>query len=191
MPISPYDTTKMDGYLITPYARSAWVIPVRGALLWEDSTSALILDSLGNVPLSGPIATVSSLSNRQDRRITWTYASLTSFWPFGKLRHLDSSQFLSMLLRPNFAFISQESNVNRRTSLEDTSKPSPPGRFRMSLSMVDHIKVYHDVACAMYLRNAPDAWSYQYRAEGDPDGGGGGEMKVGGRQPEFKLVYFD
>jgi hypothetical protein len=45
--------------------------------------------------------------------------------------------------------------------------------------MVDHIKVYHDVACAMHLRNALDAWSYQYRTEGDLGGGAGSELKAG------------
>ena len=33
----------------------------------------------------------------------------------------------------------------------------------MTLSAVDHIKVYHDVMYAMYLRNALDAWRYYFQ----------------------------
>ena len=32
---------------------------------------------------------------------------------------------------------------------------------------MDHIKVYHDVACTMYLRNVLDAWGYHFRPTRD------------------------
>jgi hypothetical protein len=34
----------------------------------------------------------------------------------------------------------------------------------MSLPEVDHIKVYHDVTYAMYLRNVLDAWGYHFQS---------------------------
>jgi len=36
----------------------------------------------------------------------------------------------------------------------------------MPLSSVDHIKVYHDVEYAMFLRNVWDAWGFSLQAEG-------------------------
>jgi hypothetical protein len=106
-------------------------------------------------------------------------------FPFGRIRQAKTLGPISVSFvaapSPNFSLASGGSNVNREIDLEDISKTSPPTVFRASLLMVDHIKVYHDVACTMHLRNALDAWSYQYRVEGDPGAGAGAgsELKAG------------
>lgn len=162
--------------------RSAWIIPIHGTLPWEDSTPTLILDSSEIVPPSGPALDVSL--NRQDRRITWTHASLISFWNvLLAIRHAKTLGPISVSFNAtsshNFSIVSGRSSGNRETDLEDISKTSPPVMFRTILFMVDHIKVYHNMACTMHLRNALDAWSYQYRAEGGLGGGPGSELKAG------------
>jgi hypothetical protein len=52
----------------------------------------------------------------------------------------------------------------------------------MNLPAVDHIKVYHDVTYAMYLRNVLDAWGYHFQSLSHqiPDGGDGISRVDGG-----------
>jgi hypothetical protein len=82
VPISPHDASTVEVYLKTPYARGAWIVPVRGILPWEGCSSAVVL--------SGEL----NLSERADEKgeITWTHESLVAFWTF--LRAIRDGQAL-------------------------------------------------------------------------------------------------
>jgi hypothetical protein len=157
------------------FARTAWLIPVRGSFPWEGSTSAVILDASFSMP-------VPPNPNTGDP-IMWTHASLASFWSY--LIHLQNSCCISAIGLSFHAsdstspFTSSDpqstsrnntfslmSGIGNQAGLESqiTSEqgsiitPSPP--FPVALSSVDHIKVYHEASNAMQVRGALFAWLY-------------------------------
>ncbi|TDL27973.1 hypothetical protein BD410DRAFT_835231 [Rickenella mellea] len=71
VPIPPYTTKLMREFLLKPFARSAWIIPVRGTLPWSQSSPALFSES---EPL------VDQASER--KIVRWTTNSLQAFWTF-------------------------------------------------------------------------------------------------------------
>jgi hypothetical protein len=165
----------MQDYLIRPYSRSAWIIPIRGILPWKGCTSAVMLDEVENMPPSSPGPITSPAQN--DYHIAWTRISVASFWDFllaiqqaktlGPISisfHAASPPIISFTRPTN----ELDQDTNRSTFSKDiTSKSFENSVFRPSLQVVDHIKVYHDVTYAMYLRNVLDAWSYHFRPTHD------------------------
>ena len=156
----------MRDYLDTPGARSAWVIPVRGSLPWKGSTSALILDASEGVLPNGPVKV------QDHREITWTHAALVKFWNF--LFAIQQSKnlgpiSLSFYAKPVSPIVVSNGadtfsvGINRHP-IFDGDMPMPQTvdvPLQEPLSDVDHIKVYHDTANTMYMRNILDAWSYE------------------------------
>jgi hypothetical protein len=155
----------------------------------------MILDGSENAPPSGP-----TTSSQYESCITWTHASLTSFWDFllaiqrAKTLGPISISFHAAPLRSSVVACATSEpdasavNASRNTSSHKVISNSPaPLESRMTLSAVDHIKVYHDVTYAMYLRNALDAWGYYFQPSRDTNpqtfGAKGGGYKAE-RKPE-------
>jgi len=134
-----------------------------------------MLDGVENMPPSSP-GPITSLT-QNDSHIVWTRTSVASFWDFllavqqaktlGPISisfHAASPPIISLTPPTN----DLDRDTNRSTSPKDiTSKSFANPVFCPSLQVVDHIKVYHNVTYAMYLRNALDAWSYHFRPTRD------------------------
>lgn len=162
-------------------------MPIRGTLPWEGSSSAILLDDLEHEDLHTP-RTVSH------GRITWTRTSLRNFWNF--LLAVQRAESLGPLSLSFHAAMPTTANAstadepqsdcsltggNRYAASESClskSKSSlPPSNT--SLPMVDHIKIYHDNGCAMYIRNVIDAWKCQITPETNGTADRGGSNKEG------------
>ena len=159
------------------FFRTTWLIPIRGSLPWEASTSAVILDASFSMPVSP--------NPHTGEPIVWTHASLASFWSY--LLHLQDSRRVGTIgvsfqasdsVMPFLSSSSQSntrpntfpstSGMGNQTSLEShlTSDggsviiSSPASN--VALSNVDHIKIYHEAPNAMHVRAALFSWSYPY-----------------------------
>ena len=131
----------MREYLRTPYAQSVWIVPVRGVLPWRECSSAVVLSSSPSEG-SDPLPPFSD-----NHEIAWTHPSLLGFWSF-LLAVRDANTLGPLAL-----------------SFHTASSPDPDcvvanGSSPSSLLEVDHVKIYHDSACAMLIRNVLDAWAY-------------------------------
>ncbi|KAF9467702.1 hypothetical protein BDZ94DRAFT_1305320 [Collybia nuda] len=152
----------------SPYARSAWVVPIRGSLPWEGCTSAVILDSSGILPYP---------SQQSEEPIVWTHSSLVSFWafllnlrtacnvgPIGLSFHTSRPLFpqggSSYNLVPPISG-SENQMVYELHTTANTRSTASPTPSRPPLSNVDYIKIYHEAPLAMYVRNALHVWAYQ------------------------------
>lgn len=147
----------------------AWLIPIRGTLPWENSTSGVFLDASHIIPTpSSPVV---------DDQVSWTQGSIIKFWDFllrlrevGKLGPLGISFNCSSQTRvsPATTILTDHQIHPDLTFLKVAPDAlSYPQEARCNLSMVDYIKVYHDARCRLHVRNALDAWSYEVR---DTDG---------------------
>jgi hypothetical protein len=157
-------------FCASPYARTAWLIPVRGSFSWQGSTAAEILDASFSMPLPANPNTGDPL--------TWTHQSLAAFWSY--LIHLrdtrcvgplglsfHASDTTSSIWSPaprssnTFSTIANQAALETWFPSEQASIiPSFPPPSHVPLSSVDHIKVYHEAPNAMYVRAALFAWLY-------------------------------
>lgn len=175
IPIAPHDLGTIKEYLKTPYARAAWVIPIRGALHWKGSTPAklIILDSLAS-------QTPTTYALEPDNHIKWTDLSMKAFWDFLlriRIANTLGPIALSFHAAPTYSIQSQvrtstsshdhkrnmstaNNNIGRITPDNLTSKSSTPQVSGMPLQAVDHFKVYHEASYSRHLRNILDAWPY-------------------------------
>ncbi|KAJ6481781.1 hypothetical protein C8R45DRAFT_311970 [Mycena sanguinolenta] len=165
IPIPPHSLPLPDPL---PYTRRSWVIPVRGSLPWRHATSAVVLLDSNDSPEPPDPNT--------HEEIAWTADALSSFWsfllllrgkstvgPLGLSFHvapdLGSSQ-------PTYTELSGMGAQPLTLQTPDIKEaPSTVSSFRLAVfpvTFVDHIKVYHDAACSMQLRNLLDAWAFQF-----------------------------
>ena len=142
LPVNPHTSATVREYLRTPYVQSIWIVPVRGVMPWRECSSAVVL----SLPPSGdPDPLLPFYDNHE---ITWTHPSLLGFWSF-LLAIRDAHTLGPMAL-----------------SFHTASSPDPDrvvvanGSSHSSLLEVDHVRIYHDAACAMLIRNVLDAWAY-------------------------------
>jgi hypothetical protein len=135
-PINPYSQATVREYLRMPFARSAWIVPVRGVLPWQGCSSAI---TLASSPSENPSFLVPPQPEAENREIIWTHASLIDFWGF--LLAVREANTLGPLALSFHASVS--------------NNPRP-----LLLLEVDHIKIYHDAVCAMLIRSVLDAWAY-------------------------------
>ncbi|KII91697.1 hypothetical protein PLICRDRAFT_51830 [Plicaturopsis crispa FD-325 SS-3] len=179
-PISPHTLASARAHLLTPYARSAWIIPLRGVLPWNNATTAVVVRS-NTVPLP--------TYPRIGTGITWTWTSARALWTFlisireaanmGPIslsfhaapshRHTGTSTASTSL--PSFH--RQQFSTTSTSKAPDASKASPPSvadvhAYRTGLLATDHIKIYHDAAYAMSIRRALSAWTYSTDGEEGP-----------------------
>ena len=149
----------------------AWLIPVRGTLPWDNCTSGAFLDASCTIPIpSSPIV---------NNQISWTQGSVLKFWDFllrlreaGKLGPLGISFNCSLQSRlsPVTTNVDQQVHIDPDLlflNVTDTIPYPQETCSNLNLSVVDYIKVNHDVPCRLYVRNALDAWSYEVK---DMDG---------------------
>ena len=173
VPISPHT---LPVPLPPPYSRTTWLIPIRGTLPWDDSTSAVVLDSSFSKPVPPNPDTGDP--------IMWTHASIASFWSYllglRKSRPAGTIGLSFHASRPS----SQPSSPHSHSASEinafslisgvgnqlafESHAASDPGSIVIAsapglnhiLSNVDHIKVYHEAPNSMQVRNALHVWSY-------------------------------
>jgi hypothetical protein len=160
-PYGPHTTFSIHELLLS-HSRSAWIIPVQGVLPWHGSTTASVL--LGDLPRGV----------HEAGEIVWTHGSLRAFWDFllalRQARTLGalSLSFHAAPAHPHSCSLSSAEYSKRDPGSHVTSSDPDSGGAhlcRMPLLAVDHVKVYHDVGCAMFLRNVLDAW--RFAGEGD------------------------
>ncbi|KAG6828196.1 hypothetical protein H0H92_008815 [Tricholoma furcatifolium] len=154
-----------------PYARYAWLIPVRGNFYWEKCTGAVVLDS------SCGYNAGLDLQETIEKHIVWTHASLQSFWAFlleiketgaaggiGLSFHVtrgpsimsQSVQTLPKNLSPQTLPYTNIDVASNSQSIHSAASP------RGVLSSVDHIKIYHEGSMSMHLRNILHMWSFSF-----------------------------
>ncbi|KAJ7093927.1 hypothetical protein B0H15DRAFT_776339, partial [Mycena belliarum] len=122
-----------------PYSRRSWVIPLRGVLPWEHATSAVFLLDPTDPP--------EPPDPKTHEEIAWTAAALRSFWSFlisARDLHAVGLSFHVM------------SSVEPSTVLS-----SHQGIGTLPLVYSDHIKVYHDAAHSMRIRNLLHVWAFE------------------------------
>ncbi|KZT07399.1 uncharacterized protein LAESUDRAFT_758411 [Laetiporus sulphureus 93-53] len=176
-PIAPYTSDTMNEWLEDPAARGAWVVPIRGALPWEDCTPAAILftksansnsssaDNEEQNQLPRRAGKSSDLAPFGPAQITWTYASLVEFWAFLRtLREAGTLGPISLSFHsaPVIRVTSSSSTVPQAGHATESKTSEKTTLLAIStLLSVDHIKIYHDVGYAMRLRNVLHAWRYK------------------------------
>lgn len=168
VPIPPHTLP----FSASQFARTAWLIPIRGTFPWDASTSAVILDASFSMPISPN-------PNTGDP-IMWTRESIASFWSY--LLHLrdshsvgtiglsfhasNSSSPMSNSQSMSRNYTSLMSRLGNQVTLEPNitsdqgSTITSPLASHAVLSNVDHIKVYHEATNAMHVRSALFAWLY-------------------------------
>ncbi|KAH9936710.1 hypothetical protein B0H21DRAFT_61472 [Amylocystis lapponica] len=188
IPISPYTTDTVRDYLDDPYARAAWVIPLRGGPPWEDCTPASILavssDALDILP-QPPCRTSADACEE----ITWTPVSLQAFWAF--LIELHAARTLGPLALSFHATPDTDSSsswkflpAHQPESISDlpctfdayANSVVRSRRDCPALRCIDHIKIYHDVTYTVHVRNVVHAWAY--KVSGAPSGDGLAEPEI-------------
>ncbi|GLB39795.1 hypothetical protein LshimejAT787_0703050 [Lyophyllum shimeji] len=185
LPVPPYTLP----FAPAPYARSAWLIPVRGTFPWDHSTRAVML-SPSSSSLHDDVLPISASARPDQRNgvppmtVAWTRASLAAFWAFLlDVREKRAARMIGLSFHASRPLDAQRSQLldtpttaelcgNGRTpalrvltpapgtSATTAAASAPAPAYRVALSGVDHIKVYHDAENAMHLRNLFHLWSY-------------------------------
>jgi hypothetical protein len=95
----------------------------------------------------------------------WSNLSILEFWKF--LVAIKDAQTLgpiSLSFHAASPPVTQSLSVTQAAGCDSTAaQPPVPTRHPGSqspLRILDHIKIYHDVRYAMYIRNVLDAWSF-------------------------------
>ncbi|KAF9492653.1 hypothetical protein BDN71DRAFT_1509234 [Pleurotus eryngii] len=160
-----------------PQTRTAWIVPVRGTLPWEGSSSAVAHTSSDPSDLKPFDGTVSGIICRQ---IMWNKVSLVEFWTFlltlrdkGTLGSIGISFHTSHSSTRSCTQISTASahegyqgpsevtsTVDKDASGNNERSSSSRSNYRSIIKDVDYIKIYHDGAVAMRVRSVLDAWRY-------------------------------
>ena len=146
--IAPYKLP-LDSF--DEYSRCAWIIPVRGQLPWSESSSAVLLDSPRDPPAP---------PNTQLNEFTWTTSAVSKFWKF--LVGIREAGNLGSLGISFHAVLSPDRSS--RAVKNVTTDTVDAGLHKVSLvsiSSVDHFKIYHDWPRSSQLRNIFHAWSFE------------------------------
>ncbi|XP_006455298.1 hypothetical protein AGABI2DRAFT_121227 [Agaricus bisporus var. bisporus H97] len=155
--ISPY--LSFPAFL--EWDRCTWIIPIYGRLPWPESTSAMLLDQTPGDPAS---------PSPEANEIAWTAEAVLQLWAF--LLDLRTAGKLGPLAL-SFQLASQGTteSTRSRTLLTDshiqTHMSNPyPATSSLSISDVDHIRVYHDGPKCLGLRTVLDAWKFKNNGRG-------------------------
>ncbi len=145
--ISPHTSSSALAHLQRPYARGAWIIPVRGALPWAGASSAVLVPHLPHINNEETPTTPATT-------ITWTLASVRALWEtLLSLRDNGTCGPLGLYFHAARRPKSPASNGSRPV----TSNPDP----RTALAKLDHIKIHVDTTHAAELRRALGEWAYE------------------------------
>ncbi|KAJ3558172.1 hypothetical protein NM688_g1078 [Phlebia brevispora] len=136
-PIPPHSTDSVDRFLRQPFARCAWVIPIRGTPPWAGASEAVFVSYLDHIDdIIGAIV--------------WTPDALHTFWD-----HIVRIRAAGTCGALGIAF--ELAHLPRRLS---DARESPQRKRLPLLSTLDHIKVHVDTAYAARLRSMLDSWTY-------------------------------
>ena len=160
IPIYPSTDTSVEIYLRTPHGRGSWIIPVRGVLPWDGCTRARILQ-----PNPSPDSYPPKDSFEGYTDLVWTHASLVAFWDF--LSEMKAFENTAISFHADTSFNDDRPAYNDSVEYEPTPpdaclfdpEPSDP---RVSLLLVDHIKVYCDAEFTMNVRTVLASWKYEW-----------------------------
>ncbi len=151
MTIPPYgDNVTQLSHPLTAFAKTAWIIPVRGSLPWTFCTPAVVLDdSEDNAVIVG----------KEGALIQWTKTTLVKFWDF--LKNVREAGHMGQV-GISFQVATPRERGESWLSAEVIHEPtnSAHGELSLPLSSLDYVKVYHKASSAMGLRNILDAWAY-------------------------------
>ncbi|KAJ7777925.1 hypothetical protein DFH07DRAFT_569632 [Mycena maculata] len=149
-----------------PYTRRSWVVPVRGSPPWRHATSAVVLLDPTDLPVPPDPKT--------HDEITWTAPALAAFWSFllvVRTRNTVGPVGLSFHVSPYSSSNSTQPTYTELSGMgaqplspevgPPPSTASSVRRATVPLSFLDYMKVYHDAADSMQIRNILDAWAYE------------------------------
>ncbi|RPD61551.1 hypothetical protein L226DRAFT_461455 [Lentinus tigrinus ALCF2SS1-7] len=177
-PIPPHTLASAMDYIQDPYARLAWIIPVRGRLQWDGATAASVLACSHDpsAPVSdGQLPSINSDSSGTE--LIWTRDSLNDLWNvvktlreggrFGPLSlsfHVAMPAALASSME-QYSYVGSHKQASTSISISLSSSLSiyePQTQHnRLPLRAIDYIKVYHDAKYTMNLRTVLRAWSYE------------------------------
>lgn len=143
IPVPPHTQATVDAVLEDPYARCAWIIPVRGSLPWADCTAASVLDpehASDHTPDEG-----------HSRQIIWTPDALRQFWEF-LLQLREGGALGSVALSFHAASTVCQESAPGTAAVDVETRP---------LLATDYVKVYHSVRYALRLRHVLYAWRFE------------------------------
>ncbi|KAF7792376.1 hypothetical protein EIP86_003413 [Pleurotus ostreatoroseus] len=145
-PIEPHTSDTALAHLQLPFARAAWLIPVRGRMPWAGGSDGVLVSEPHPAVGSG------TASNTDTKQITWTPPSVLAFWD------------MLLLMREEGSYgplgISFNAARPRPKPKSTTVNPDP----RIALTTIDHIKIHLDAARAAEVRRVLESWEY---ADGD------------------------
>lgn len=145
--ISPYKLP-LDG--LTEWDRCTWLIPIRGKLPWPESTSAALPGSSQIIPIP---------PNPEFNKITWTQRAISQFWSFLlKIREAGTLGPFGLSFHPPPSHFDPEKSSKSKPTQMNTYVASTSV---VSLSAVDHIKIYHDWPRSLQIRTIIDAWQFE------------------------------
>ncbi|THH01082.1 hypothetical protein EW145_g6982 [Phellinidium pouzarii] len=156
--IVPYSRKAAATYFKDVYARSAWVIPVKGKLPWKDASQAQLEDSLTSVSLmtSGVLGVP----------IRWTAVLIGKFWDDLleiRKRHVLGAISISYHVGSREELQEQITKTTFTTRIKEPLPVDPPTPTH--LSQCTYIKIYHDVRYALYVRSVLDVWKTEVEVE--------------------------
>ncbi|TBU39676.1 hypothetical protein BD309DRAFT_969171 [Dichomitus squalens] len=177
--LPPHTLKSCEEYMEDPYARLAWIVPIRGCLQWDGATSATVLSDIPDGDTAEDFLP-SPAAPRPDGilELAWTKDALRQLWDVLKgLRVAKNLGPLSLsfhVVPLGNATHSMEqysyagSHKQTTPSRPGSSPVSPPAAPESSASCpppsplreVDHFKVYHDAPYTKAVRNALHGWSY-------------------------------
>jgi len=136
---------------------------VRGVLPWDGCTRARILQPN---PTSDAYPPKESFEGYTD--LVWTHASLVAFWDFlSELVEVKTFENTAISFHADTSFNDDGPAYNDSAEHE----PTPPDAFlfdtepsdpRVSLLLVDHIKIYCDAEFTMNVRTVLASWKYEW-----------------------------
>ncbi|KAI0357003.1 hypothetical protein OH77DRAFT_188642 [Trametes cingulata] len=177
-PIPPHTELSAEECISDPFARLAWIVPVRGTLPWEGATTASLnvefLDSAS--PDDQEVVPQPPCRTSPSPSILWTGHAIRTFWGFlQQLRNAGNLGPLSLAycnppMPDDASPARQYSYVGSHK--RDTSSLTPWGETSLSencdsespspsLHRCVYIKVYHDARYTKVLRNILNAWAYK------------------------------
>lgn len=160
-PIDPHTTSSLRELDTDPYARYAWIIPIRGTLPWRECSDAQL-----DEPRRSNV-----INHRHSAKIPWTRDSLSAFWTFliafreaGTAGPLSLSLYLAPSPHSQMLFTHTfEAHGQRHSDPQGAAESHGSGAARRMLDglpSIDHIKIYHDAPYTRYIRNVLNAWAY-------------------------------
>ncbi|KAI5998900.1 hypothetical protein F5J12DRAFT_724734 [Pisolithus orientalis] len=197
LPVLPYTASTVSELLRSKYRRGSWLIPIRGQVPLEDASVAVIVQSPEDIAL---------VSEYPRHKIIWTQEILVDFWNF--LLQLQQATRLGPISLSLHATSSDTIGIASDATEESADNPYhqfhqycfksrntigsslpshntfAPYVYRAQLEATDYIKVYHDVAYSLSLRNVLDAYRYGHLRPVV----GVGDASMQGRPGNFRVL---